>query len=93
MSSALRWSPTRRKKLLSSQPPALYGFIPRTYCGEKVGALTPDGAGLYFVSDRNVSREIFVQQPMQGFIMLINVSFQSLHVHIVHKIRIRTSTY
>lgn len=31
-----------------------------------MGALTPDGGGLYFVSDRNVSREIFVQKPIDS---------------------------
>lgn len=32
-----------RPQRTSSQPPALYGFIPRTYCGRRVGALM-DGA-------------------------------------------------
>jgi inorganic pyrophosphatase len=31
-----------RPQRTSSQPPALYGFIPRTYCGEHVNALEPD---------------------------------------------------
>ncbi len=30
-----------RPQLTSSQPPTLYGFIPRTYCGTRVGALSP----------------------------------------------------
>jgi len=30
-----------RPQRTSSQPPALYGFIPRTYCGERVAALMP----------------------------------------------------
>ena len=30
-----------RPQRTSSQPPALYGFIPRTYCGERVRALCP----------------------------------------------------
>lgn len=30
-----------RPQRSSSQPPALYGFIPRTFCGPNVGALTP----------------------------------------------------
>ena len=25
----------------SSQPPALYGFVPQTYCGRRVGELCP----------------------------------------------------
>ena len=28
-----------RPQITSSQPPTLYGFIPRTYCGERVGRL------------------------------------------------------
>ena len=31
-----------RPQRTSSQPPALYGFIPRTFCGKHVGALEPD---------------------------------------------------
>ena len=34
-----------RPQRTSSQPPALYGFIPRTYCGAKVGMLC-SGCGL-----------------------------------------------
>ncbi len=30
-----------RPQRTSSQPPALYGFIPRTYCGPRVSALMP----------------------------------------------------
>ena len=30
-----------RPQRTSSQPPSLYGFVPRTYCGAKVGALCP----------------------------------------------------
>ena len=30
-----------RPQRTSSQPPALYGFIPQTYCGERVSKLTP----------------------------------------------------
>lgn len=31
-----------RPNRTSSQPPALYGFIPRTYCGPRVAALMPN---------------------------------------------------
>lgn len=34
-----------RPQRTSSQPPALYGFIPRTYCGKKVGGLSPNAQG------------------------------------------------
>jgi len=30
-----------RPQSSSSQPPTLYGFVPRTYCGERVGKLNP----------------------------------------------------
>jgi len=31
-----------RPQKTSSQPPTLYGFIPRTYCGRRVGRLSPN---------------------------------------------------
>jgi inorganic pyrophosphatase len=34
-----------RPQRTSSQPPALYGFIPRTYCGKRVGKLSPSAQG------------------------------------------------
>ncbi|MER3447082.1 MAG: inorganic pyrophosphatase [Candidatus Dadabacteria bacterium] len=34
-----------RPQRTSSQPPALYGFIPRTYCGKRVGKLSPNAHG------------------------------------------------
>jgi inorganic pyrophosphatase len=33
-----------RPQRTSSQPPTLYGFIPRTFCGRRVGALCPGGS-------------------------------------------------
>ncbi|HEX9878975.1 MAG TPA: inorganic diphosphatase, partial [Candidatus Binatia bacterium] len=33
-----------RPQRSSSQPPSLYGFVPRTYCGRRVGALMPGAA-------------------------------------------------
>lgn len=33
-----------RPQLTSSLPPSLYGFIPRTFCGERVGRLMPGAA-------------------------------------------------
>ena len=33
-----------RPQQSSSLPPALYGFIPRTYCGQRVAALSPGAA-------------------------------------------------
>lgn len=34
-----------RPQRSSSLPPALYGFIPRTYCGARVAALSPNAEG------------------------------------------------
>ena len=34
-----------RPQRTSSQPPTLYGFIPRTYCGERVAAMMPEKTG------------------------------------------------
>ena len=34
-----------RPQRTSSTPPTLYGFIPRTYCGERVGKLSPKARG------------------------------------------------
>ena len=54
-----------RPQRTSSQPPTLYGFIPRTYCGQRVAALCPktdegDGDHLspWTVSERCVGRPV-----------------------------------
>ena len=52
-----------RPQMTSSQPPTLYGFIPRTYCGERVAALMPgahagdgDPLDICVVSERPITR-------------------------------------
>lgn len=52
-----------RPQVTSSLPPALYGFIPRTYCGEGVGALMSNAKGgdrdpldICVLSERSISR-------------------------------------
>lgn len=52
-----------RPQRTSSQPPALYGFIPRTFCGRRVGDMMPDairGDGdpldICVVSERPIAR-------------------------------------
>ena len=52
-----------RPQMTSSQPPTLYGFIPRTYCGARVGALMPGAAvgdgdplDLCVLSERPITR-------------------------------------
>jgi inorganic pyrophosphatase len=52
-----------RPQRTSSQPPALYGFIPRTFCGTRVGDLMPsairgdrDPLDICVVSERPIAR-------------------------------------
>lgn len=52
-----------RPQRTSSIPPTLYGFIPRTYCGDRVGALSPkaehgdgDPLDICVVSERPINR-------------------------------------
>jgi inorganic pyrophosphatase len=68
-----------RPQRTSSQPPALYGFIPRTYCGEQIAALCPgalrgDGDPLDIcVSERPITRaELIVPARVVGGIQLLD---------------------
>ncbi|MGE5445924.1 MAG: inorganic pyrophosphatase [Ignavibacteriales bacterium] len=52
-----------RPQRTSSQPPTLYGFIPRTYCGKRVGKLSPNAQGgdgdpldICVFSERSITR-------------------------------------
>lgn len=52
-----------RPQRTSSQPPALYGFIPQTYCGDRVRDLTPgaeladgDPLDICVISERRIDR-------------------------------------
>src|SRR6266545_1475199 len=52
-----------RPQVTSSTPPTLYGFIPRTYCGQRVGSLAPgaqfgdgDPMDICVISERPVDR-------------------------------------
>lgn len=67
-----------RPQRTSSQPPAVYGFIPRTYCGQKVAALS-DGAqrgdgdplDICVLSERPINRsEIIIPSRVVGGIQL-----------------------
>ena len=40
-----------RPQRTNSQPPSLYGFVPRTLCGARVGRLTPGAATRDYVPD------------------------------------------
>lgn len=69
-----------RPQRTSSQPPALYGFIPRTYCGERVAALAPqsergdgDPLDICVLSERQINRtEIIVNARIVGGLQMID---------------------
>lgn len=64
----------------SSQHPTLYGFIPRTYCGEQVRKLMPgalrgdeDPMDICVVSERNISRaEVLVNAKVVGGLPMLD---------------------
>ncbi len=69
-----------RPQLTSSTPPSLYGFIPRTYCGPRVGALAPgaekgdgDPMDICVISERPVDRaEIILNAHVIGGLQMID---------------------
>jgi inorganic pyrophosphatase len=69
-----------RPQRLSSQAPALYGFIPRTYCGGRVARLAPGSArgdgdplDICVFSERPVGRaEILVRSRVVGGLQMID---------------------
>lgn len=69
-----------RPQRTSSLPPALYGFIPRTYCGERVGGLgggaiqgDHDPLDICVLSERPINRsECILQARVVGGIKLID---------------------
>ena len=69
-----------RPQRTSSQPPALYGFIPRTYCAERVAALTPvtargdgDPLDICVLSERPITKsEIIVAARVIGGLQMID---------------------
>ena len=69
-----------RPQRTSSQPPALYGFIPRTYCGERVGALAPgatrgdgDPLDICVISERPITKsEVVLDARVVGGLQLID---------------------
>jgi inorganic pyrophosphatase len=64
----------------SSQPPALYGFIPRTYCGARVRKLSPrarrgdgDPLDICVLSERAITRgEILVRARVVGGLQMVD---------------------
>lgn len=69
-----------RPQRTSSQPPSLYGFIPRTYCGRRVGALTPgvkggdgDPLDICVIAERPISHpEILVKAKVIGGMQMVD---------------------
>ena len=69
-----------RPQRSSAQPPALYGFVPRTYCGDGVRKLAPttkrgdgDPLDICVLSERAIARnEIIVRARVIGGIQMID---------------------
>ena len=69
-----------RPQRTSSQPPALYGFVPRTYCGARVAQLAPgcergdgDPLDICVISERPIARsEILLRATVLGGLKLID---------------------
>ena len=69
-----------RPQKTSSQPPTLYGFIPRTFCGERVGTLSPaaergdgDPLDICVFSERQITKsEVILQARVIGGIQMID---------------------
>jgi inorganic pyrophosphatase len=69
-----------RPQRTSSQPPALYGFIPQTYCGQRVARLAPgcnrgdgDPLDICVVSERPITRsEVLLRAIVVGGFKLID---------------------
>ena len=69
-----------RPQRSSSQPPTLYGFVPRTFCGERVGNLSPksergdgDPLDICVISERPINKsEIILNARVVGGIQMID---------------------
>jgi len=69
-----------RPQRSSSQPPALYGFIPKTYCGERIHALSPssekgdgDPLDICVLSERPINRvEILLNARVVGGLQMVD---------------------
>ena len=69
-----------RPQRTSSQPPALYGFIPRTYCGDRVGALMSgarcgdgDPLDICVLSERPIARgEVLLHAKIVGGLPMLD---------------------
>jgi len=69
-----------RPQRTSSQPPTLYGFIPRTYCGPRVNELSPtsergdgDPLDICVISERPMNRsEVILSARVVGVLQAID---------------------
>jgi len=69
-----------RPQRSSSQPPTLYGFVPRTYCGTHVGDLSPNAArgdgdplDICVISERPITKsEIILTARVVGGLLMID---------------------
>jgi inorganic pyrophosphatase len=69
-----------RPQRTSSQPPALYGFVPRTYCGPRTQGLSPkstqgdgDPLDICVLSEREINRgEVIVRARVVGGLQMID---------------------
>jgi inorganic pyrophosphatase len=69
-----------RPQRTTSSPPALYGFIPRTYCAEEVAALCPDAdeadgdpLDICVYSERHINRaDILLNARVVGGVQMID---------------------
>ncbi len=69
-----------RPQQTSSQPPTLYGFVPRTYCGRRVGQLMPgakrgdgDPLDICVVSERPITRaEVILTARVVGGLPMLD---------------------
>jgi len=69
-----------RPQRTSSQPPALYGFIPRTFCGNTVSKLSPkshvgdqDPLDICVISERPINRaEVILHAKVIGGLQMID---------------------
>ena len=68
-----------RPQRTNSLPPTLYGFVPRTYCGTRVGALTETGVGdkdpldICVLSERPINRaEVLLNARPVGVMRMLD---------------------
>jgi inorganic pyrophosphatase len=69
-----------RPQRTSSHPPTLYGFVPRTYCGHRIGHMSPnaqkgdgDPMDICVLTERNVDKaEVIVNARVIGGMQMVD---------------------